>query len=167
MLSAERHFEVFRSLREISRLANIYLPAADSIEPGTGTPQVFADQRQTIHELKPGDGFTTMTGFVGVVAPIEWTIVEKTPHRELLANRRGRYQVVSKGLLGATATIVINIYERESAVMADLFVLIDELILTGDLQHSIETAVEHQIDVIIATARKRFTILRDMREVQG
>lgn len=165
MLSAERHFEVFRDLREISRLSLIRIPAAECIEPGSRTPQVFADRRRTVRDLQPGDAFTTMTGLVGIVTPIEWTIVENTPHRELLASRRGRYQVASKGLRGMTATVVLNVYERESAVMADLFVLIDEIILTGDLQNSFEKAIDHQIDAIIAAARKRFTVLRDMTEV--
>ncbi|MUM24407.1 hypothetical protein FZI91_22265 [Mycobacterium sp. CBMA271] len=126
---------------------------------------MFGARDQSVHDLVPGDTFTTSTGIVGVVTPIEWTIVEKTTRSDLIATRRGRYHVVSRGLLGATATVVLNIYERESSVIAELFVLVDELILAGDLQHSFETAIDHQIDSLIASARKRFRVLRDMTEL--
>ncbi|MDO3126958.1 hypothetical protein P5V43_07570 [Mycobacteroides abscessus subsp. bolletii] len=125
-------------------------------------PLVFANTRRRARHFVRGDTFTSLTGIVGVLTPIEWEVVETTPREQLLAHRRGRFQVVSKWLQGATITIVLNVYEGESAVSADLFVLIDETLLTGGLQHSFMLAIEHEIDSVINIAKRRFTVLRDV-----
>ncbi|SLI58262.1 Uncharacterised protein [Mycobacteroides abscessus subsp. bolletii] len=162
MLSAERHFEIAHRLDDIYIIAHAEVPAADDIETGRHAPLVFANTRRRARHFVRGDTFTSLTGVVGVLTPIEWEVVETTPREQLLAHRRGRFQVVSKWLQGATITIVLNVYEGESAASADLFVLIDETLLTGGLQHSFMLAIEHEIDSVINIAKRRFTVLRDV-----
>lgn len=162
MLSAERHFESARRLDAIYTIAHAEIPAADDLETGSHTPMVFADTRRRARDLEQGDTFTSLTGLVGVLTPIEWEVIETTSRERLLTNRRGRFQVASKWLLGARITIVLNVYEVGSSVSADLFVLIDEVVLTGGLQHSFMMAVENQIDSVIDVAKKRFIVLRDV-----
>ncbi|MBA0047967.1 hypothetical protein [Mycobacteroides sp. LB1] len=166
MLSAERRFEVTRSLEAIYFVSKLELPSADDIEPGNHAPIASADQRRRLGDLTAGDRFTTLTGLAGLMMPIEWEVVETTQKAELLATRRGRYQVVSKGLQGATTTIVLNVYEEKPSVTAELFVLIDEIILTGDLHHSFMTALEGMIDAQIEIIKKNFKVLRDVTVVE-
>jgi hypothetical protein len=166
LLSAERRFEVTRSLDVIYSVSNFELPSADDIGPGNHAPIASADRSRRLSNLTAGDRFTTLTGLAGLMMPIEWEVVETTQKAELLATRRGRYQVVSKGLQGATATIVLNVYEEKSSVTAELFVLIDEIILTGDLHHSFMTALEDTIDAQIEIVKKNFDIFQDVTVVE-
>lgn len=96
------------------------------------------------------------------MTPIEWVIVEITHTTRLLASRRGRYQVASHRLQGASATVVLNVYEKEPWVIAELFVLIDEVILTGELQRSFMTALEDTIDTQVELIKADFPRLRDV-----
>jgi hypothetical protein len=166
LLSAERRFEFSRSLEEISSVAGFELPSAADIEPGNHAPLAFADRARRLGDLAVGDEFTTQTGIAGLMTPIEWEIVEITHTAQLLAARRGRYHVVSKGLQGATATVVLNVYEQTPSVMAELFVLIDEVILTGDLQHSFMTALDGMIDAQVELFKKSSDVLRDVTVVE-
>lgn len=162
MLSAERRFQFPRSLEEISSVANFELPSADDIEPGNHAPRVFADTARRLDALAVGDTFTTQIGIAGLMTPIEWVIVEITHTTRLLASRRGRYQVASHRLQGASATVVLNVYEKEPWVIAELFVLIDEVILTGELQRSFMTALEDTIDTQVELIKADFPRLRDV-----
>ncbi|OHT81621.1 hypothetical protein [Mycobacteroides saopaulense] len=161
MLSAERHFEIARRLNEIYTIAHVEVPGADDVQIGNHTPLVFANTRRRARDFVAGDTFSSLTGIVGVLTPIEWEVVETTPRDQLLTARRGRFQVVSKWMQGATITIVLNIYEGETSVSADLFVLIDEVLLSGGLHHSFMVAVEHKIDSVISIAKRRFAALQD------
>lgn len=166
MLSAERRFEFSRSLEEISSVASFELPSVSDIEPGNHAPLAFADSARRLSDLSVGDEFTTQAGIAGLMIPIEWVIVEITHTAQLLAARRGRYQVVSKGLQGATATVVLNVYEQKPSVRAELFVLIDEVILTGDLQHSFMTALDGTIDTQVELIKRSSAVLRDVTVVE-
>ncbi|WP_078324760.1 hypothetical protein [Mycobacteroides salmoniphilum] len=166
MLSAERRFEFSRSLEEISSVARFELPSAGDIEPGNHAPLVFADTARRLSDFTVGDEFTTQAGLAGLMTPIDWVIVEITHTAQLLADRRGRYQVVSKGLQGATATVVLNVYEQTPSVRAELFVLIDEVILTGDLQHSFMTALDGMIDTQVELITRSSEVLRDVTVVE-
>lgn len=166
MLSAERRFEFSRTLEEVSSVASFELPSAAEIEPGNHAPLAFADEPRRLGDLSVGDEFITQTGIAGLMMPIEWTIVEITHRAQLLAARRGRYQIVSKGLQGATATVVLNVYEQSPSVRAELFVLIDEVILTGDLQHSFMTALDGMIDTQVELIKRSSEVLRDVTVVE-
>ncbi|AYM40802.1 hypothetical protein [Mycobacteroides chelonae] len=166
MLSAERRFEFSRSLEEISSVADFELPSSSDIEPGNHAPFAFTDGARRLGDLTVGDEFTTQTGIAGLMTPIEWVIVEITHTTQLLAARRGRYQVVSQGLQGATATVVLNVYEQTPSVVAELFVLIDEVILTGDLQHSFMTALDGMIDTQVELIKANSEVLRDVTVVE-
>ncbi|WP_078312755.1 MULTISPECIES: hypothetical protein [unclassified Mycobacterium] len=166
MLSVERRFEFSRSLEEISSVASFELPSANDIEPGNHAPLAFADQARRLSDFAVGDEFTTQAGIAGLMTPIEWVIVEITHTAQLLAARRGRYQITSKGLQGATATVVLNVYEQTPSVRAELFVLIDEVILTGDLQHSFMTALDGMIDTQVELIKRSSEILRDVTVVE-
>ncbi|WJR34565.1 hypothetical protein P3F83_03835 [Mycobacteroides immunogenum] len=162
MLSAERRFQFPRSLEEISAVADFELPSGDDIEPGNQAPLVFADKPLRLDALRVGDKFTTQIGIAGLMTPIEWSVVEITHTTKLLTERRGRYQVASKGLQGASATVVLNVYEQPPSVIAELFVLIDEVILTGELQQSFMAALEGMIDTHIDLIKAGFPGLRDV-----
>ncbi|MBN7438659.1 Uncharacterised protein [Mycobacteroides abscessus subsp. abscessus] len=162
MLSAERRFQFPRSLEEISAVSDFELPSADDIEPGNHAPLAFADTARRLDALSIGDTFTTQIGIAGLMTPIEWVVVEITDTATLLAVRRGRYQVASQGLQGANATVVLNVYEQKPSVVAELFVLIDEVILTGELQQSFMAALEGMIDTHIELIRTGVPGLRDV-----
>lgn len=66
------------------------------------------------------------------------------------------------GLQGANATVVLNVYEEKPSVVAELFVLIDEVILTGELQQSFMAALEGMIDTHIELIRTGVPGLRDV-----
>lgn len=166
MLSAERRFEFSRTLEEISSVAGFELPSANDIEPGNHAPLAFADNARRLSDFAVGDEFTTQAGIAGLMLPVDWAIVEITHTAQLLADRRGRYQMVSKGLQGATATVVLNVYEQTPSVWAELFVLIDEVILTGDLQHSFMTALEGMIDTQVELIKRSSEVLRDVTVVE-